>query len=177
MSRLSAQKSGFIRTFAFLLILLATSPNASAGTINIGVGLGFSDGDNFSGFDAGQIYQIGYEFDKGEDWYLGDQLQFLNGWNDRAEVLLDVTGTQMAFDAQALYATARPNKWPLLFKVGVVNANYVTSVKSVSATGFAIGIGLDIEFGTFRLNLLDYSRYYIRSDVVNVYTLSLVLWG
>lgn len=107
----------------------------------------------------------------------GGQLQFLNGWNDRAEVLLDVTGTQMAFDAQALYATARPNKWPLLFKVGVVNANYVTSVKSVSATGFAIGVGLDIEFGTFRLNLLDYSRYYIGSDVVNVYTLSLVLWG
>lgn len=67
MSRLSAQKSGFIRTFAFLLILLAISPNASAGTINIGVGLGFSDGDNFNGFDAGQIYQIGYEFDKGED--------------------------------------------------------------------------------------------------------------
>lgn len=66
-SILTIIKSKIICPSVLLYVLLSITPSAIAGTINVGVGLEFADGDNFNGFDAGQIYQIGYEFDKGED--------------------------------------------------------------------------------------------------------------
>lgn len=183
MSRLFLGKSNFNSSIILLFFLLTASPNLVAGTINIGLGVGFADGANFSGFEVGGDYQVGYEFDRsgraGEDfnetknWHYGAQLQILDGSAEPSDIMPG--DLLMAFDALALYATARPPDWPLLLKAGVVHANYTTGVKTVSATGIVFGFGLDLKFGDIRLNAINYRRYYIGPDVINVFSLSIFI--
>ena len=89
------------------------------------------------------------------------------------------------YDSKSLYATARPTGWPLLFKAGIVDADYKVlqqdfsqDFRDVSDTGYAYGVALVFGNENFRLDLLDIKRIKIGNDTFTSYGISLgVLFG
>jgi hypothetical protein len=92
---------------------------------------------------------------------------------DKEYYYYDDDSSSMAFDSQALYLTARPEKWWLQFRAGLVHASYYTVEQDEDGFGVAAGVGLVIGSETIRLHLLDYNRYQIGSDGFNVYTIAI----
>jgi len=161
-----------------LLTLLATlfSP-AFAGSIILGVNLEFVDGRfNDEAFDGGWGLHLGYEFKEWKKWQFGAMFEYMDGWYDPED--LEIAGEMM-------YDSARPTNWPLLFKAGIVDADYrvlqqdfTQDFRDVSDTGYAYGVALVFGNENFRLDLLDIKRIKIGSDTFTSYGISLgVLFG
>ena len=79
----------------------------------------------------------------------------------------------LKYSSNALYFTARPENWWVQFKGGVVQVEYQTLVKNENNTGYGLGMGVVLDYGNFRIHLIDYQRLTFGSDSFNVYTMSI----
>lgn len=170
-------------TGLIFVMLLAFPGTASAGAIILGLNLEFIEARfNDEGFDGGLGIHVGYEFKEWKSWHFGGLLEYMNGWYDQED--LEVAG-EMMYDSISLYATARPRNWPLVFKAGFVDADYMVlqetltqNFRDVSDTGYAYGVALAFGSESFRLDLIDIKRVKIGSDTFNSYGISLaILFG
>ena len=165
------------------VILLAISSPLYAGSVILGLNLEFVDGRfNDEAFDGGWGIHLGYEFKEWKSWQFGAMFEYMDGWYNQED--LEIAG-EMMYDSKSLYATARPTNWPLLFKVGIVDADYkilqedfTQNFRDVSDTGYAYGVALVFGNEQFRLDLLDIKRIKIGSDTFTSVGISLgVLFG
>jgi hypothetical protein len=168
------------KTVIFSLLYLALNffSTARAEGLDFGFGLGFADAANADGFDGGWDVQVGYEMKQMDHWNFGAQVHVIKGWTDGSDVdedkeYGDTESTTMAFDSQAVYLTARPEKWWVQFRAGLVHARYYTVTQDENGIGVAAGAGLVIGSETIRLHLLDYNRYQIGADGFNIYSITI----
>jgi hypothetical protein len=106
----------------------------------------------------------------------------MNGWYSKDD--LNSAG-EMTYRSRSLYATARPQDWPLMFKAGVVDADYsvlqedmTQNFRDVNNTGYAYGISLVFGNELMRIDLIDYKRVKIGNDSFDSFGISLgVLFG
>jgi hypothetical protein len=175
-------KYNFVRALLFAVIL-SFSSYSYAGTLIAGANLEFVEGSfNDEAFDGGWGLHLGYEFREWKKWKFGTLFEFMDGWYKKED--LDAVG-EMAYDSKSLYATARPVGWPLLFKAGIVDANYTVlqqespqQFRDVSKTGYAYGVSLVLGNEKFRLDIIDYKRIKIGNDNFTSYGISLgIIFG
>jgi hypothetical protein len=160
-----------------VLILIFSSP-VYAGSLILGLNLEFIDGQfDEEAFDGGFGIQAGYEFKETKNWQYGFLFEYLDGWN--SEKNLTYKG-EMMYKSKSLFATARPRDWPLVFKAGIVNADYkvvlqdnTINYRSVSDTGYAYGIGLSFGNENYRVNVLDVKKIHIGNDSFLSYGITL----
>lgn len=141
-----------------------------AGELDLGLGLSVIESTKGDAFEIGWDFQAGYEFLEYDSWNFGTQIQLARGLIARADV--DIEG-DLYYSSNALYFTARPENWWVQFKGGVVQAEYQTFVKDVSNTGYGLGMGVVLDYGDFRIHLIDYQRLTFGSDSFDVYTMSI----
>lgn len=143
-----------------------------AGPITLGLNLEFVDaGVNDESMDGGLGIQLGYEFSNMRDWQIGLLLERMESWTSQADLQL---AGEMMYQSTSLFATARPHDWPLIFKVGLVDAEYRILLQDFTQNyhyannlGYAYGVGLTYGNENFRVNLLDYKHIQIGSDSFN----------
>ncbi|MEJ2141048.1 MAG: hypothetical protein P8Y24_01615, partial [Gammaproteobacteria bacterium] len=148
----------------------------------IGANLEFVDGD-FSGeaFDGGFGLQVGYEFKEQGNWQYGVLFEGLSLWNDEEDLY---NAGEMVYDSRSLFATARPTNWPVIFKAGIVDAEYkvllqndTQNFREVNDTGYAVGIGLVMGNETFRVNLLDIQHIKVGGETFTSYGITLAIFA
>jgi hypothetical protein len=170
------------KSLLFMLFSVITSP-ANCGAIILGLNLEFIDARfNEEGFDGGFGLHAGYEFKDWKSWHFGGLFEYMNGWYNRED--LESAG-EMMYDSKSLYATARPRNWPLMFKAGIVDADYnvlqqdmTQDFREVHETGYGYGVSLVFGNDKFRIDLLDYKRVRIGSDAFDSFGISLgVIFG
>lgn len=165
-----------------LLLLVTVYTPIYAGGLLLGADLKFVDGDfSDEAFDGGLAMQVGYEFNEQGNWKYGILFETLNLWNDEEDL---VRAGEMMYDSKSLFATARPTNWPIIFKAGIVNADYkillqdyTQNYRDESNTGYAYGIGLVTGSETFRFNLLDYKRIKIGGESFTSYGISVLIFA
>lgn len=175
-----AMHQKLLKTIIFLLSLFITYPSY-AGVFVFGVGIEAVDGRfNDEAFDVGLGFHVGYEFYQWYDWNVGAMFEYLDGTYKKGE--LDQEG-QMTYDSKSLFATARLRNWPIMFKAGIVSADYsilqesdTDNFKDESGTGFAYGIALSYGGEKARLDLLDYKKIKIGNHKFTAYGISLVFF-
>ena len=170
-------------TKILLLILpLVLSSTAYAGAVVIGINLDFVQSrSNNEGLDGGLGVHAGYEFKDSESWHFGGLFEVLNGWNSQDDLY---AAGDMMYRSKSLFATARPRDWPIMFKAGIVDAEYKilegniagTFLREVNTTGHAYGLALVLGGDNYRLNLLDYKRIKIGRDTFNSFGISLMIF-
>ena len=168
-----------VKTLLFVLSLILSSPVYS-GTIIFGLNLEFIDSRfNDEGFDGGTGLHAGYEFKDWHSWHFGGLFEYMHGWRSKADLDFGAAG-EMIYDSKSLYATARPLNWPLMFKAGVVDADYsilrddmTQNIKDVSNIGYAYGISFGFGEENLWIDLIDYKRVKIGSDSFDSYGISL----
>lgn len=171
----------FLKSILILAPLFSINP-AFAGTLVLGLGLEFVDGEfNNEAFDGGWGFHAGYEFHQWYDWNLGVMFEYMNGWYTKDE--LDVEG-EMTYDSKSLFATARLRNWPIMFKAGFVNADYSIlqetysdNFRDKSGTGFGYGVALVFGGEAFRVDLLDIKKIKIGNESFTSYGLSVAFFG
>ncbi|HEU0283440.1 MAG TPA: hypothetical protein VFQ99_06615, partial [Gallionella sp.] len=98
-----------------LMLCLAFGPGLSparAGSVDIGIGLGFANSTDSTGFEGGWDLMGGYEWRATQDWNLGGQLHLIRGWTNKSKFNDYPSDTTMYFESTALMATARPrHEW------------------------------------------------------------------
>ena len=165
----------------WLILLLFLSSPAYSGAIILGLNVEAVE-SRFTeeGFDFGFGVQGGYEFKDFKSWHFGALFEFMNGVLDEDD--LDTAG-EMTYKSKSLFATARPGNWPIMFKVGVVDADYkileegiTQNFREVSDTGYAYGVALSFGGDAFRLNLLDFTRVKIGNDSFDSYGISIAVF-
>jgi len=170
------------KNLLFMLLLVIANP-VYPGAIIVGLNLEFIESRfNEEGFDGGFGLHAGYEFKDWKSWHFGGLFEYMNGWYNREDL---ETAGEMMYDSKSLYATARPLNWPVMFKAGVVDADYnilqqdmTQDFREVSGTGYAYGVALVIGDEHFRLDLLDYKRVKIGRDAFDSFGISLgVIFG
>jgi hypothetical protein len=167
-----------------LILCLALGPGLSpswAGSVDVGLGLGFANSNDSAGFEGGWDLMGGYEWRATQDWNLGGQLHLIRGWTDKSMFNEYPSDTIMYFKSAALQATARPkHEWLgwLQFKAGLVNADFKTLEMEGSGTGLAMGAGIVIGGDTLRLHLLDVEQYWVGGHRFTTVTISVgVVFG
>lgn len=162
------------------LALVCPSQSAWADSFDAGLGLGFVNSTDSSGFEGGWDFQAGYEKTASDDWNFGGQVHLVRGWTDQSKVATDMyDDTSMYFQSMALCATARPEiKWLqwLQFKGGVVFANYKTLAMEGSGLGVAAGAGVVIGGESFQIHILDFQRYIVAGHNFDIYSISLAVF-
>jgi hypothetical protein len=162
------------------LVLGYGCPQASAGSFDVGVGLGFADSNDSDGFGGGWDFQAGYEDRFSSNWNIGGQVHHIQGWTSRDKAASDPAGSSMYFQSTALYATARPqNEWLqwLQLKGGVVHADYQTLTMNNDGLGMALGAGVVLGGENFRFHLLDIEHYRVAGRSFTSYSISVALWA
>ena len=164
-----------------LVLSLVLSSAAYAGAVVIGINLDFIQSrSNDVGFDGGLGVHAGYEFKDSENWHFGGLFEVLNSWNTQDD--LYVAGDLM-YKSKSLLATARPGGWPIMFKAGIVDAEYKvlegniagTFLREVNSTGYVYGLAFVLGDDDVRLNLLDYKRIKIGRDTFDAFGISLMV--
>src|SRR5512139_1154083 len=128
-----------------LILSLALGPGLSpswAGSVDVGIGLGFANSTDSTGFEGGWDLMGGYEWRAAQDWNLGGQFHLIRGWTSKSKFNDYPSDTTMYFESTALLATARPkSEWFDWFqlKAGLVNADFKTLAMEGSGTGLALG--------------------------------------
>ncbi len=175
-------KHYIVKSLCFILLLFLISPVYS-GTIILGLNLEFIDSRfNDEGFDGGIGIHAGYEFKEWHSWHFGGLFEYMNGWYSKDDLS---SAGEMKYDSRSLYATARPLDWPLMFKAGIVDADYsvlqedmTQNFRDVSNTGYAYGVSLVFGNEHFRMDLIDYKRVKIGNDSFDSYGITLgILFG
>ena len=174
-------QSIFTKILVVIISMTICSP-AYSGAVVAGLNLEFVEsrfGEKGS-IDGGLGFHAGYEFREWKNWRFGGQLEYLSGWNSEDDL---VTAGEIMYEAISLYATARPYNWPVVFKAGLVNADYkvlqsdlTSDFREVSDTGYAYGVALVIGNEMLRLDLLDFKRMKIGNDTFNSYGISLAIF-
>ena len=160
-----------------VLVIGCSAVFAAEGSFDLGLGLGFADAASFEGFDGGLDLQFGYEWKQWKKWHVGAQLHVIRGLTSESDL---TGGTDMSFDSVAANFTLRPKKrairW-IQLKAGVVHAGYKTTEINESGIGLAAGFGVVLGSKKVRIHLLDYSRYEVKGEGFNVYSLGFVLFA
>lgn len=163
-----------------MLLLLLSNP-AYSGAVLLGLNLEVVE-SRFTeeGIDFGFGVHGGYEFKDFHNWHFGALFEFMNGVLEKDDLTND---GEMNFKSKSLFATARPRDWPIIFKVGVVDADYTIltdsvtqNFREVSDTGYAYGVALSFGGDAFRLDLLDYKRIKIGNDSFDSYGISIFVF-
>lgn len=172
-------KSFTTKSLSIIVLLISTTLNADSGAFVLGLNIDFVQSrHNSSGFDGGFGVHVGYEFLESENWYFGGLVEVLNGWNDNEDLYAE---GDMMYSSKSMLAIARPKEWPVMFKAGIVDAEYKT-VKEILGipylsrekdTGYAYGLALVLGDENFRLSLLDYKRIKIGNDSFSAFGISL----
>jgi hypothetical protein len=165
--------------FAFFFSLSRFS-NTWAEGFDLGVGLAFVNPGASGGSDRGFDIELGYELPEVNKMNFGAQLQLIHGLTSRSDVEQQRAqgfsdSTVMAFDSQAFYLTLRPEDWWVQFNAGLAHAAFHTVEEDVSSTGVALGIGIMVGSGDFRLHMFDFRRYHIDGNNFNIYSFSIFL--
>lgn len=166
--------------FLWVVLLLILSTPVYSGTVLIGFNLEFVQPRfNSEGFDGGFGIHAGYEFKDLESWHFGGLLEVLNGWNSQDDLQ---SAGEMMYKSKSLLATARPGNWPIMFKAGIVSADYkileqelTQNFREVRDTGYMYGLALAVGDGSIRVDLLDYKRVKIGNDSFDSFGISLVV--
>lgn len=168
------------KNLSLILLLLLSNPVYS-GAIILGLNIEAVE-SRFTeeGFDFGLGIHGGYEFKDFKSWHFGGLFEYMNGILDEDD--MDTAG-EMTYKSKSLYATARPSNWPIMFKVGVVSADYkilqedmTQNFREVNDTGYAYGVALVFGSEAFRLNLLDFKRVKIGNDSFDSYGISIAVF-
>jgi len=167
------------KCFAAFVSLLFTHTSL-AGTIVLGLNLEFIDGEfSNEAFDGGWGFHAGYEFKTWEKWSFGTMFEYMNGWYKKED--LDLEG-EMKYDSRSIFATARPESWPLMFKAGFVKAKYsvlldtgTNNFRDENDWGYGYGAALVIGGSKFRFDLLDVKRIKIGSDTFTSYGINITV--
>jgi len=160
------------------LVLGIGTGQARAGLIDLGIGLGFANSADSSGFEGGWDLMGGYEWWEVQDWNIGGQLHLIRGWTDKSKFNDYPVETTMFFKSTALLATARPrHEWLdlLQLKAGLVNADFKTLEMEGSGTGLALGAGIVMGTDTFRFHLLDIEEYWVGGHRFTTFSISIGL--
>ena len=155
--------------------LLIFLEQANAEGLSLGVNLEFVEPTS-SGFaedqlDGGIGFHIGYEFKKWKNWNLGVQYEQLDGWNKPEQMY---HAGEFLYSSKSILATARPTDWFVMFKAGLVNANYKVLLQNytqifreVNDTGYALGLAFVLGDENFRLEFLDFKHINIGGKSFN----------
>jgi len=164
-----------------LLVIMLTLMAASSRAAGFDAGLSIEavNATGAPGFDLGWGLEFGYEFQQAGAWNLGLQGHYLQGITDDEDVDEDIywgdtDSEAMTFEAFSLGVTARPDRWPLLFKAGPVHIDYRNIREQDSGLGFAVGAAIVLGDDAFRLHLLDYEYYQIAGRGFNTLSFSFV---
>ena len=174
-------KKNLYKLFSVCLILFLGPANAEG--LNLGINFEFvepaSSGFAENELDGGFGFHIGYEFKKRpkwKNWNLGVQYEQMDGWNKPEKTYY--TGEFM-YSSKSILATARPTDWPIIFKAGLVNANYKVLLQTgtqnfnvVNDTGYALGFALVGGGEQYRFELLDFKHTKIGNKSFNSLGLS-----
>lgn len=147
---------------------------ASAGQLDLGLGVGAIDNAPDNGFDLYWDLMLGYEFKGYEHWNVGGQIELIRGITNESEV--DDEG-DLAFSATGFYVTARPKNWWLNFKLGAVDVDYTTMSGDVSDVGVGVGAGIVLGSDKFRVHLFDYQRVMVGDEYFSLYTVSIGIFA
>lgn len=166
---------------SLLVLFFACKPVFSEG-FTLGANLEFVDGEfSDEAFDGGLGLQVGYEFKEQGNWKYGVLFEGLSLWNDEEDL---VNAGEMIYDSRSLFATARPTNWPVMFKAGIVDADYkillqdnTQNFREESDIGYAVGIGLVTGSEKFRFNLLDIKRIKVGGETFTSYGITLAIFG
>ncbi len=163
-----------------LLLSLSAFSAARAEGFDVGAGLAFINPGASDGSDRGFDIALGYELPEVNKLNFGVQLHLIHGLTSRSDVEQERAqsfsdSTVMAFDSQAVYLTVRPKDWWVQFNAGLVHANYHTVEEDVNSNGVAVGIGVMVGSGDFRVHMLDVRKYQIGGDNFYVYSFSIFL--
>ena len=160
------------------IFFLFAIDDAFADSVNMGINLEFV-GSEQGTFDGGLGLTIGYEFTNFNGWYYGGQFSYLNGWNEKGDL---IDAGEITYNSMSLYATARLNNLPIMFKVGIVDTDYQVLLVDDSQIfqrehkfGAGMGMSLAFEFNSFVLELLDYKRIWIGNTWFNSYGISITV--
>lgn len=172
----------FVVLLIMLLVLGCVSIRASAdnGAVILGLNLEFTDGEfSDEAFDGGWGIHMGYEFKSWKRWKFGGLFEYMNGWYAKED--LEVAG-EMKYDSKSLYATARPENWPIMFKAGIVDADYsvlrqtgTRDFRDESDIGYGYGVALVLGSEQIRVDLLDVKRIKIGSDTFTSYGITITV--
>jgi len=166
--------------FLWVMLLSILSTPVYSGAVLVGFNLEFIQ-TRFNGeaIDGGFGIHAGYEFKDVENWHFGGLLEILNGWNDQSDLW---SVGEVMYQSKSLLATARPHDWPVLFKAGLVNADYKVveqeypqRLRVESDNGYVYGVALVLGGEDFRLDLLDYKRIKIGNDAFSSFGISLAI--
>ena len=168
----------FHQRYLMYIFFLFAIDDAFADSVNMGINLEFV-GSEQGTFDGGLGLTIGYEFTNFNGWYYGGQFSYLNGWNEKGDL---IDAGEITYNSMSLYATARPNNLPIMFKVGIVDTDYQVLLVDDSQIfqrehkfGAGMGMSLAFEFNSFVLELLDYKRIWIGNTWFNSYGISITV--
>jgi len=170
----------YLFSFAVILSLVlgVGISQARAGMIDVGIGLGFANSADSSGFEGGWDLIGGYEWREIQDWNVGGQLHLIRGWTDKSKFNDYPSDTTMFFNSTALLVTARPRQewldW-LQLKAGLVNADFKSLQMEGSGTGVALGAGIVMGADMFRLHLLDIEEYWVGGQQFTTFSISIGL--
>ena len=165
-----------------LMILMGIHNPAYSGALIIGVNLEFVEaGFSDLSYDGGLGFQVGYEFQEWKKWQFGGLFEYFDNWNKQEDL---TSAGEMTFDSYSLYATARPKNWPIMFKAGIVNAEYnvllqeyTQNFREVRDTGYGYGVALVFGDKYLRYNLLEVKRIKIGSDTFTSYGITISILG
>ncbi|MCJ7766343.1 MAG: hypothetical protein MUP09_10440 [Thiovulaceae bacterium] len=165
--------------FALFLTISSFSEVWAEG-FDVGAGFALVNPGASEGSDRGLDIALGYELPEMNKWNFGAQLHLIHGLTSRSDVEEERAhgfsdSSIMSFDSQALYLTVRPEDWWVQFNAGIVHADYHTVEQDVSSTGAAVGIGIMVGSGDFRLHMFDVHRYQIGGESFYIYSFSIFL--
>ncbi|TNF35361.1 MAG: hypothetical protein EP315_05995 [Gammaproteobacteria bacterium] len=173
------------RYISLLIMAFLSCPiQAQAEGLSLGVNLEFVEPQTNTfledELEGGLGFHLGYEFSSWKDWNLGVQYEYLNGWNDVGDMYW---AGEFKYDSKSLLLTARPGSWPLMLKVGFVDAEYgvllqdgAQNLHIVNDTGSLIGVSLVFGDDRFRLEILDYKRIKLGNERFNSFGLTLTVF-
>jgi hypothetical protein len=140
--------------------------------LDIGVALEFVEASATKSFEGGLGIQFGIELKEKDNWHYGAQLQYFDGWTKPENVISD---TDMSFSSYSLYATAKNNNLPLIFRAGIIKADYRVPGGVYDDTGVALGFSWVLGQGNLRFHILDYQHYDFNGKSFNSVGLSILL--
>lgn len=171
----SLNKRRIFRNISGTVISLSMmfSPHQLLATpLDFGVALEFVEATDTKSFEGGMGIQLGIELKETDNWHYGAQLHYFDGWTKAEKVISD---TDMSFSSYSIYATAKNNNLPMIFRAGIIKADYRVPGGVYDDTGVALGFSWVLGYGNLRFHILDYQHYDFNGKSFNSVGLSILL--